>query len=307
MYTAVRTRLRRGDTIAAMSIDALNERFAIDGVARFVAGEGSLPRLDVTGALGGASIYPHGAHVSRFVPAGAEPVLWMSAASRFEAGKAIRGGVPIIFPWFADKKDDPEAPAHGLVRQAAWSLDALCVEDDGRVVATLSIAVEAFELVYRVTIGRRLHLSLEVTNTGDAAAAFEQALHTYLAVGDIARVSVEGLAGCAYIDKVDGFKRKMQGKDPIVFAGETDAVYVDTNAVVRVSDPAMGRTLVVGKTGSRSTIVWNPWIDKAARMGDFGDDEWGGMVCIETANVADNTRTLGPGGSHEMTATIGVE
>lgn len=287
--------------------DQLNERFAIDGLARFVAGEGGLPRLDITSPLATASVYTHGAHVARFQPAGDEPLLWMSTASAFEPGRAIRGGVPVIFPWFGDRKDDPEAPAHGLVRQADWAVRSVETLDDGRVQAVMSIAAEPFDVSMRIVVGRSLLMEMSVTNTADEPATCEQALHTYLTVGDIKRVSVHGLAGAPYIDKVDHHKRKMQSPDPITFAGETDSVYLDTNAVVRVVDEAMGRTIVAGKTGSRSTIVWNPWIDKAARMSDFGDGEWPETLCVETANVADNTLTIAPGGSHAMAATIGIE
>lgn len=290
-----------------MTPDELNDRFAIDNTARFVPGDGGLPRLDITSEHATASVYTHGAHVANFQPVGAAPVLWMSGSSVFESGRAIRGGVPVIFPWFGDRKDDPDAPAHGLVRQADWTVRSVDALDDGRVQVVLAIAVDPFDVSMRITVGRSLSMQMTVANTSDDPANCEQALHTYLTVGDIKRVGVQGLAGAPYIDKVDSHKRKMQSPDPISFNGETDSVYLDTNAVVRIVDEAMGRTLVVGKTGSRSTIVWNPWIDKASRMGDFGDDEWPGMLCVETANVADNTLTLEPGGSHVMTATIGIE
>jgi D-hexose-6-phosphate mutarotase len=289
------------------TIDQLNRRFAIDGIARFDCGEGGLTRLSIASEEADAALYLHGGHVTHFQPRGAEPVLWMSAASRFATGQAIRGGVPIVFPWFGANQADPSAPAHGLVRTAQWSVHAIDHLLDFRVRATLAISVDAFDVVYRVTVGRPLELEMIVTNTSGEAVAFEQALHTYLAVGDVRRIGVHGLEGATYVDKVDGFTRKTQPGSPIRFSGETDSVYLDTVATVRVEDPVLGRTIVVSKTGSRSTVVWNPWIGKSKKMSDFGDDEWPGMVCVETANVADNAVRLVPGESAEMLATLAVE
>lgn len=288
-------------------IDELNERFAIDGVVRFEAGQGGLTRLTITTDQATASLYTHGAHVTHFQPRGDEPLLWMSGESRFETGQAIRGGVPVIFPWFGPRTDDPDAPSHGLVRTAEWSVTEVKRHNDGTVEVSLGISLESFEVVYRVTVGRRLGLEMIVTNSSDAPASFEQALHTYLSVGDVHQIRVVGLEGSTYIDKVDRLARKPQSAAPIRFAGETDSVYVDTEAIVRVEDPTLGRTILVQKTGSRSTVVWNPWTAKASRMADFGDDEWPGMVCIETANVADNSIGLAPGDSSTMSAELGIE
>ena len=252
-----------------MSIDSWNERFSIAGAAKFEAGEGGLARLVIQAAEGAATVYVHGAHVTHFQPRGADPVLWMSGSSGFAAGKAIRGGVPVIFPWFGGKADDPKAPAHGLVRKIAWDVAGVERLPDGRVQAVFRHQVDALTVDYHVTVGRELDLRMAVTNTGDKPASFEQALHTYLAVSDVRQVALRGLEGTTYIDKVDDFQRKTQPDQPIRIVGETDSVYLDTAAVVLVEDEAAGRTIAVGKTGSRSTVVWNPWVDKAAGMGDL--------------------------------------
>lgn len=289
------------------TIDQYNRRFAIDGVAQFDTGDGGLTRLSITADEADATLYTHGGHVTHFQARGGKPMLWVSAASRFATGQAIRGGVPIVFPWFGARKNDPGAPSHGLVRKAEWSVTAVDLLDDGRVRATLAVSAESFRVVYHVTVGRQLGLEMIVTNTFDEPVGFEQALHTYLAVADVHQIGVHGLEGATYIDKVDAFSRKAQPDAPVRFSGEVDSVYLDTDAVVRVEDPLLGRTIVIRKTGSRSTVVWNPWIDKSKKMSDFGDDEWPGMVCIETANVADNAIRLAPGASATMSATFEVE
>lgn len=294
-------------------IRQLHDRFGIPGVATIGAGQGGLPCISIKAPSGVAHVYLHGAHVTHFKPAGGSPVLFMSKASLFQSGKAIRGGVPVIFPWFGAKADDPKAPQHGFARAQRWALQEIDLDGDAAVV-TLALGPgetsqkfwpHDFEVLYTVRVGSSLTLTLEVRNAGSSAFTFEEALHTYLTVGDVRRCELTGLEGRTFIDKVDKFQRKTQ-QGPIVITGETDRVYVNTPDRVTVNDRAGGRTLLVDKTGSQSTIVWNPWVEKARAMADFGDDEWPGMVCVETANAAENAVTLKPGDSHTMTAVIRV-
>lgn len=280
-------------------------------------GLGGLARLSIDTGVCAAELYLHGAHLCRWQPRGQpHPVLWMSEASRFAAGAPIRGGVPICFPWFGPKAGDPSAPVHGVVRISAWSLDSVALEPDGTVVVRLGLNCGALEsphvprdlrLAYELRLGDSLSMALTVTNSGDAPATFEEALHTYLAVGDVRQVSVAGLEGATYVDKVDGAKRKTQADALVTVAGETDRLYLDTGADVTLEDPGLGRRIRVEKTGSRSSVVWNPWVAKSKAMPDFGDDEWPGMICLETANAADNAVTVPPHASHTMTSTITVE
>jgi glucose-6-phosphate 1-epimerase len=149
-------------------------------------------------------------------------------------------------------------------------------------------------------------MALEVSNQTQNQLTYEEALHTYFAVSDIRNVSVDGLEGTAYIDKTDNFSRKIQPGTPLQIAKETDQVHLNTTATCIVSDTESNRRIVIEKTGSNSTVVWNPWIAKTAGMADMGPDEWQRMICIETANAADNAITLAPGESHRLTATISL-
>jgi glucose-6-phosphate 1-epimerase len=248
-----------------------------------------------------AHIYKHGAHVAHFQPRGQKPVLWMSTKSWFEPGKPIRGGVPICFPWFGPKKDDPSAPGHGLARLRDWTVEHLV---DHSLVFALALA--PWEARFTVAVSAALTMTLEVRNTGTKPEQFEEALHTYLAVGDIRQVSVTGLENTDYLDNTVGLARKNQGNEPIRFTGETDRVYLDTRATCIVNDPVWNRRLIIEKSGSDATVVWNPWIAKAKAMPDFGDDEWPGMLCIETANCKQHAVTLAPGATHKMQAVIRV-
>ncbi|MGH7388767.1 MAG: D-hexose-6-phosphate mutarotase [Candidatus Rokuibacteriota bacterium] len=299
----------------ATALARLRSRFEIPEAVTFREGPNGLVRVAVAGVSGEAHVYLHGGHVTHYAPAGHRPVLFTSARSFFARDKAIRGGVPIIFPWFGARAGHPQAPQHGFARVAEWDVVA-AERPDGEAPSLVlglrpSDASRAawpfdFDLRYRIRVGSALDLTLEVRNTSAEPFAFEEALHTYLAVADVTDVAVTGLAGATYIDKVDGMARKRQGSEPVRITGETDRVYLDTRAACVVDDPRGGRRLVVDKRGSGSTVVWNPWRDKAGAMADFGAEEWRSMLCIETANAADDAVTLAPGARHEMRASIGV-
>lgn len=279
-------------------------------------GRGGLPRLIVITEACTAELYLQGAHLCHWKPEGqAHPVLWMSQASRFEAGAAIRGGVPVCFPWFGPKAGDPSAPVHGVARIRPWVLNDAAAGPDGSVDLRLSLrsdestrglATHDFTLEFALRLGPTLSMALTITNSGDSPLTCEEALHTYLTVGDVRQVSVEGLAGATYIDKTDGARRKTQTDEVVTIGAETDRLYVDTTSTVTLVDPGLGRRISVVKDGSRSSVVWNPWVAKSRAMPDFGDDEWRGMLCIETANAADNAVTIPPHASHTMTAVISV-
>jgi glucose-6-phosphate 1-epimerase len=283
--------------------------------ARLETGPGGLERLVLSASDGEAVVYLQGAHVARFQPAGEKPVLWMSAQSRFEAGRPIRGGVPICFPWFGPKAGAPDAPLHGFARILPWTIRAVGLGADGSLRAVLDLPARAaarggfpheLALSLAVTVGRSLHMELTAGNTDGAARTFEAALHSYLAVADVRQVRLHGLEGTAFVDKTAAMARKAGEDAPISIAAETDRVYLGTASSVTIEDPGWARRVVVRKTGSATTVVWNPWVAKAKAMADFGDDEWSGMLCVETANAMEDAVTLAPGATHVMTATLSV-
>jgi glucose-6-phosphate 1-epimerase len=291
----------------------LDRRHGIPGIARVVDGQGGLPKVAVSTSTATGDLYLHGGQVTSWTPAGQRDVLFVSSASRWEPGRAIRGGIPVCFPWFGNKAGDPKAPAHGFVRSKAWTLEAIDLTDTGVVV---TVATESddhtktqwpfdFTLLLRATFGASLHLELVMANTSMAPLTFEEALHTYYAIGDATTVRVAGLDGAHYLDKVDGGRERLQEKD-ITIAAEIDRVYVDTTSAIDIDDPTLGRRIRVDKADSRSTIVWNPWIEKARAMADLHDDDWTRLVCVETANVQPQAVVLGPGEQHAMSLTVSV-
>jgi glucose-6-phosphate 1-epimerase len=278
-------------------------------------GESGLPRLTVANRHGRAEIYLHGAHVTAWQPRGQAPVLWVSRRSAWDEAKPIRGGVPICFPWFGPHASDRSAPGHGFARLMDWTL--VEARDDAHGATDLALALarpaasdgpwpHAFAATFRVGVGATLALALEVRNTGEAPFTFEEALHTYFAVPDVRAIDVRGLEGVTFLDKVGGTVERTQGPESIRFTGETDRVYLHTQSTCAIHDPGTGRRIAIHKSGSDATVVWNPWVDKARAMPDFGDDEWPEMVCVETANVNVHAVTLAPGASHTLTSIVDV-
>lgn len=286
---------------------------ALPASVRLETGDGGLPVVRVAGPAGSAELYLHGAHLTSWTPTGGRPVIWLSAASLFTEAKAIRGGVPICFPWFGANPADPAAPAHGFARLAEWELVDAREEHDG-VAVTLRLAdspatrasawPHRFEALYTVTVGAGLSLALTITNRDTDAVSYEEALHTYLAVDDIRDTEVTGLESAPFINQLAAMSIETE-TGPVRFAAETDRIYLDHNAATAVVDGS-GRTVSISTDESNSRIVWNPWIAKAASMGDFGDDEWTRMVCVESANVRENRVRLNPGQSHTLTVVFDV-
>ena len=277
------------------------------------AGRGGLRRVLVNTPLADAEIYLHGAHVTRFQPRGQKPVLFMSSKSSFEAGKAIRGGVPICFPWFGPRQDGRPGPMHGFARLMEWEFTGVRTASDCAVELGFRFVSnkvtreqwdEDFEVNYLVRVGGSLGLELSVRNTSSQPMRIEEALHTYLAVSDVRQVSIEGLESTEYSDRVGTPHEETEGTAPIRITAETDRIYRNTKATCVVRDPGWQRRLMVEKSGSDATVVWNPWIAKAKAMPDFGDDEWPNMLCIETCNVREHAVTIPPGQSHSTAAVI---
>lgn len=259
-----------------------------------------------------------GAQVLSYQPHGEEPVIWLSSQAGYQKGKAVRGGVPVCWPWFGDLRRNPAeiqgmhqggpiCPAHGLVREREWQL--LGIDSEGPAVR-LDFALDtsseplsgwphAAELKLSILLDERLQMTLSTRNLGDSPLALSQALHSYFAVSDIREVEVEGLSGCRYIETLEDWQqRKQQGN--IRFNGETDRIYLDTPRRMSILDRAWKRRIELDVSGSSSAVVWNPWIDKSRRLSQFDGDAWQGMLCIETARVMDDFLVLKPGDEHRM-------
>jgi glucose-6-phosphate 1-epimerase len=295
-------------------IEHLNERFALDRYLWFEAGPGGLPVAQIRNPYASASVCLLGAHVLHFQPQEHDPVLWVSAHSHFQEGRAIRGGIPICWPWFGPHPGDSSKPSHGFVRTAMWSVLWTRMLEDGKTQIelgvesngeTLQIWPCSFRLRCLITVGAQLEVELITENTGKESFTYTGALHSYFAISDIRQITIQGLEGCNYLDKSDDMQRKYQ-PGPIRIEAETDRIYLNTRGPYLLDDPGLGRAIQVGKDGSNSTVVWNPWIGKAQSLPDFGDDEYPEMVCIETARAADDVAPVPTGSEHRLKTVIGV-
>jgi glucose-6-phosphate 1-epimerase len=304
---------------APQTIDELNSTCSVEG-ARWEAGPGGLAMLQLRTEQCEARVFAHGGHVASWTPAGQRPGLHLSPKSAFDPKKAIRGGIPVIFPWFGPRADDPQpggkpSPQHGLVRARPWHVESVSLVENGRVEVEMSLASDDetkaswdadFELALVASLGQTLQVTLDVRNTGAQSFEFEEALHTYIEVGDVERIRLLGLEGTSYVDKTDGLKLKQTGRDPLVLSAETDSVFCKTKNAVVIDDPVLQRHVRVEKTGSQTTVVWNPWLIKATAMPDVGGDAWRSFVCVEAANAGPHKVPLPAGAVHSMTTRISV-
>jgi glucose-6-phosphate 1-epimerase len=257
---------------------------------------------------GNYAVLGAGAHVLAWTPHDQVPVLWVSPLNLFEAGTAVRGGVPVVFPWFGGGPSGDRKPAYGFARTAAWQRVGLVdeVAATGRLEVRHALSADGYqvapfraELISEFTRDH-LRVTLAVTNTGTADFTYEDALHTYLAVSDVTRISLDGLDGCTYADKVAGTAAVQAG--PVQFTGETDRIYAHTGGVV-VHDPDWGRQIRVSKSGSATTVVWNPGATLGTAMADVGR-YWADFVCIEAANTGPAAVTVPAGETHSLTQTL---
>jgi glucose-6-phosphate 1-epimerase len=302
------------DTDAIANAADLDRRFGVRGAAEVCESNGGLPKVQITSSFGDGEMYLHGAQVTSWKPADSNEVLFLSSKSRWEEGQAIRGGIPICFPWFRAKANDPRAPAHGFVRTKMWQIESV-VENQGGVAVTMSTQSDdqtrrwwpgEFRLMHRVTFGRDLSLELVCTNTGRTPLRFEEALHTYNRVGDVRQVRLRGLKSARFLDNTDLNREKTQ-RDDLAIASQTDNAYLNTEDAVDLVDMKMQRRIRLGKANSLSTVVWNPWREGAAGLQDLGDGEWTQFLCVEASNILDAAIHLAPGQEHRMTAVVSVE
>lgn len=292
-----------------MTLADLNGRFGLSDQLKFIEGPGGLTFAEIDNALGTAYLCLQGAHVTTFRPKDqAEPVIWLSDYAKFAPGKSIRGGMPVCWPWFGPHATESGFPAHGFARTITWKVTGSEALAGGETRMSLVLAEteqskaqwpQPCRLELTITVGASLKAELVTHNLGDSPMVIGEALHTYFQIGDIGEIDITGLENTSYVDKVDAGNRHVQS-GPIQCAGEVDRVYVDSESTCEIVDHRLQRRIVVAKSGSRSTVVWTPWTEKADKMGDFGPNGWRRMVCVESANALENVVTVAPGQVHRM-------
>jgi len=284
-------------------LDSLNNQFGLKGQLQFRT-VGGLIMAEITNQHAQATIALQGAQVLSWIPNGQQPVIWLSDDATFTPGKSIRGGIPVCWPWFGAHPEREDYPAHGFVRAAEWEVIETSAPDAGQTKIVFRLLQQkehaAFwphstELELQVIVGPTLDLNLITRNKGTAAITISQALHSYFAVSDISQVAIKGLEYCQFIDALDDWQRKVETA-PISIDAEIDRIYQNTQPTCVLEDTGWQRRINIETTNSQSSVVWNPWIDKSARLGDMGDGGYLNMLCIETGNIADDRVSIAAGG-----------
>jgi glucose-6-phosphate 1-epimerase len=273
------------------------QQHELPGRVAITNGQGGLPKINVTTGCSTAEIYLHGAHVTGFQKNGEPPLLFMSAKSWFMPGKPIRGGVPICFPWFGSRDGDA---AHGFARIMEWELTKTSAALDGPVTLHFCLpeiperaAWKNLRTEFVVTVSDKVTMELITTNDSTATMEIENCLHAYFRVGDIGGVTIRGLKGAWFLDKTDNGAEKLETHDALPIVAETNRIYRDTPGAIEIVDAKFRRTIRVEKSGSKDTVVWNPWTTQL--MPDFDPTEHKHMVCVESGNVGRNKIALAPG------------
>lgn len=294
-----------------MNIAQLNQQFAIANTVKFIEGQGGLPFIQVQTDKAQALISVYAGQVLSFKPNNQDAdLMFLSTKAYYQVGKAIKGGVPICWPWFGADPEGKGRPAHGFVRNRMWEVIETRLGPAGEVTVTLglndtpetqAIWPYSFQLRLVVTIGDTLKLALITHNTGDQAFTITQAFHTYFSVKDIHHATVSGLDGSSYLDKVDAGKQKQQSGD-VKIDSEVDRIYLNVSNDLIIQDAALNRQIAIKSQGSQTAVVWNPWEKIAKEMADLLDDDYLRLLCVETTNAATDTILIQPGNQFSLIA-----
>jgi D-hexose-6-phosphate mutarotase len=297
------------------TIQTLNKQFLTDHHIAFHQLDDGIILVKIDNAFATATISLYGGQVVEWHPKSqATPVLWCSELTQFKPGKAIRAGVPICWPWFGAHPTENKSPSHGYARISEWELISVSTTPSGSTVLCMTMLDSEHSqshftigasLAIRISIGEQLSIELTTTNTGNKTITLTEALHAYFYVGDIVQIKINGLSECGYIDLIDGNTLKTQ-TGAIQFCEELGRVYIDSTVDCLVEDSDLNRTITIAKTGSQSTVVWNPWLDTATTMDDLGPSGWRTMVCVESANALKNTVRVDAGEQHSLCVTYSV-
>jgi glucose-6-phosphate 1-epimerase len=267
-----------------------------------------------------------GAHIISYQVDGDQPVIWSNPGAVFKHGKAIRGGMPICWPWFGNLQRNPQsvqamrrssepANAHGEVRAIDWELMGMGEDGDALIVEFIQPKAEGHLPGWPHTVGLKLQIRLDAAlnvslvsfNAGQEEVTLSQALHSYFAISDIRHVRIEGLDGVSYLNTLESWEKQNAQVGDITFNGETDRIYQDTPDLISVVDPEWKRRIQIQTLGSKSAVVWNPWIEKTKTLTDMEADGWQNMVCVESANVMTDVVTLKPNDMHVLSVSIWAE
>ncbi|WP_318472334.1 D-hexose-6-phosphate mutarotase [Photobacterium leiognathi] len=255
--------------------------------------------------LAEAGISLHGGHLIWFKPAGEKDIIWLSENAEFDTQKAIRGGIPVCWPWFGKAG----TPSHGFARTSQWTLQEHRENENGVIVSlqledneeTRALWPYKFNNVLTFEIGTELKVSLTSTNTDSQPWSYGGALHTYFDIADINNIEITGM-GSTYLDSTQQGKA-CEGGDVLTFTSETDRVYTQPEVTITINDKNNERNILVTNEGHNAAVIWNPWQELSISMGDMADNSFETMVCVEST-IHQPSIELAPGQSHTLATTV---
>jgi len=287
--------------------------FNIANSVSFTENEHGLSKIIITNELADAEIYLYGGHLTHFRPKGEEALVFDAKESYVTPPKSVHAGIPVCWPWFGAHPSDSSKPQHGFARDRVWILKSTKELDTKETEVTLTLKDDeqthtlfpyAFELELTFTIGKALSIALTTTNRDENSFTITQALHTYFAISDIKTISIVGVEETPFVDYTDNKKVKSK-KAELEIHQEVNRVYVPTNASCTIIDRDLNRKIVIEKSGSESTTIWNPW--RESGIHDLPGEKYRKFVCIETTNALQDAVTLQPNESHQIRQVISVK
>lgn len=296
----------------ASHVDALNTTFGLEGKINFTENKG-LVKLSAHTKFSKLECYLHGAHITSFIINNAEELLWLSPMAIFAKEKAIRGGIPICWPWFGKHPSNSTLQQHGFARNCIFDVKVTKELENGDLQIVLSLtANEAtlkvwpyhFCLELRITAGLSLSVELVTRNLDNKVFSITEAIHSYFNVSDISNISLNGLQGTPYYDQLVD-KDFLQTDLNCTFTSETDRIYQAPGNDILLLQNNAPKIRIEQEQGD-AVVVWNPWIDKSKSMSDFPDAGYKNMLCVEAANARYAAIELAPGESHAIKQTISL-
>jgi len=260
--------------------------------------------INIKNSSSSAKIALQGAHIFHFQPKDLQALLWVSEKSRFEEGIAIRGGVPICWPWFGEHPNNPNLPKHGFARISMWEIESITEKDADTTEVILSLSSSnlfayRFKLTAHFIIAKELTINLTTQSLDENAFSISQALHTYFAVDKIENTTVSGLEKREYTDFQTKTDHVQNGS--ITIDTEVDRIYHDVTYPLSIDDKK--RRISIGASGSQSSVVWNPWKEKSKAMADLDDEGYKKFVCVESTNTRKDEKVIEPQKSHTLSVT----
>lgn len=297
-----------------MDIQNLNNRFSSASEITVIEGENGIPFVKIKTRNAQALISLYGGQILSYSPDDKNELLFLSEIANYNKGKAIKGGVPVCWPWFGVDPEDKGRQSHGFARNKMWQLISTEVisESECKVVMglkddeeTLKLWPHSFQLEIEILVGNSLSVLLRTKNSGQDSFKITQALHTYFSVSDVGKVYLQGLDAKSYLDKAKinlGEEKKLQSGN-VEFNQEVDRIYLDVPNVMQLIDSHRAREINISSSGNKTAVVWNPAAELSQKMSDLYDDDYQKFVCVETANAADNVIEVLPGETFELSAS----